>query len=60
MERKTPTTSTVTPTGPGTYDCSLLTDAQNVLCGPPKCVSQGKKSSGKWGGKGTKGPETPT
>jgi hypothetical protein len=31
-----------------------------VLCGSPKCVPQGEKSSRKRGGKGTKGPETPT
>jgi hypothetical protein len=60
MERKIPTTSVVTPTGPGTADHSLHTDAQNVLRGSPKCVPQDKKSSGKQGGKGTKGLETPT
>jgi hypothetical protein len=60
MERKTPTTSAVTPSGPGTSDRPLLTDAQNVLRGSPKRVPQGEKSSGKRGGKGTKGAETPT
>jgi hypothetical protein len=60
MERKTSTTSIVTSTGPGTSDRSILTDVQNVLCGSPKCVLQGEKSSGKRGRKGTKGPETPT
>jgi hypothetical protein len=59
MERKTLTTLAVTLTGPGTSDCSSLMDAQNVLRGSPKHVPQGEKSSGKQGGKGTKGPETP-
>lgn len=59
MERKSLITSTVIPTGPGTSNRSLLTDAQNVLCGSSKCVPQGEKSSGKCGRKGTKGRKTP-
>jgi hypothetical protein len=60
MERKTSTSSAVTLSSPGNSGRSFLTDAQNVLRGSPKRVPQGEKSSGKQGGKGTKGAETPT
>jgi hypothetical protein len=53
MERKTPTTSTVTPT-------DSLTDVQNVFRGSPKPVPKAQKSLGKQGGKCTKDSRTPT
>jgi hypothetical protein len=60
MSRKTPSTSAVTSMAGGMSGRSLVTDAQNMLRGSPKPMLEAPKSSGKWGGKGSKGSGTPT